>query len=104
MATPAYVLNAVDKELRTSAPDKQAVVVVQVTGTFVATLQFEGSLDGSTWVAVTLIPIPTGAGVTSATAPGMWTGDISGLEYFRVRCSAFTSGSPSVRQNTAVAG
>lgn len=64
---------------------------LQVTGTFTATLQFEGTVDGATWFAVPANPI-TGAAVTSATAAGNWQFQAAGLSSFRVRASAYTSG------------
>jgi hypothetical protein len=56
---------------------------VQVHGTFVATLQLEGSIDGSEYFAV-------GAPVSAAgvlRVPEM-------LEFLRVRTTAYTSGEP----------
>jgi hypothetical protein len=66
---------------------------VQLTGTWTATVQFEGSVDGSNFFAVNGTPYQsTGTLVTSATANGQWQFDIAGCSLFRVRCSAFTSG------------
>lgn len=73
-------------------------VSVQIIGTFTGTLQFEvrNSPTGP-WVAKSLISA-AGASASSATAAGIWSGDI-GSRYFRVRASALTipgTGQPTV--------
>jgi len=66
---------------------------VQLSGTFIGTVQFEETLDGgTTWIAKTVVPAGGGAGVTSATGAGQWKFANGGSTNFRVRCSAFTSG------------
>lgn len=70
---------------------------VTITGTFTATAQFEASNDNLTWVNVTGDPLPSGAGVTSATAAGTWVLNIAGMSHFRIRASAYTSGVIEVR-------
>lgn len=69
---------------------------IQITGTFSATLQFEGTTDGSTWAAVSVTPSSSTTTVTSATAAGLWTTSTAGLVGLRVRCSAYTSGTAVV--------
>lgn len=69
------------------------VVGFQLTGTFVATLTFEASLDGVTWVAINGNPQPTGAAATTATAAGIVLVPCSGFSQVRARVSAWTSGS-----------
>jgi len=76
-----------------------STVGVQVEGTWSATIQFEGSMDCSTWIAVTAYAMPdpsTGAGITSTTANGNWVARTAGLCKFRVRASAYASGSAYV--------
>lgn len=74
---------------------------IDVRGTFVATLAFEASMNGTDWVAIQvsasgLITTAT-APATSAAAPGNFaTADLTGFTAFRVRCSAYTSGSAVV--------
>lgn len=65
---------------------------VQVTGTWVGTLQFEASVDGTNFFSVPAIVPSTNAIVTSATAVGQWLVPVAGYKQVRVRCSAFTSG------------
>lgn len=72
---------------------------IQVTGTFVGTLTFESTIDGTTWVAHTVRDTATvadGTRVASTTAPGNFTVDLPIVKLFRVRCSAYTSGTAVV--------
>lgn len=69
---------------------------IQVTGSFTATLAFEGSVDGSTWFALTGYPPGSDTGATGATASGSWVISTAGLSQIRARCTAYTSGSPVV--------
>lgn len=69
-------------------------VYVQITGTYVATIAFEVSNDGVNWVAKNLVNAGSGLG-SSTTTNNVFSGDI-GARYFRVRMSAFTSGSATV--------
>jgi hypothetical protein len=64
---------------------------VQLTGTFTGTGQFEGTADGSTWVALSMTPSNSATTVTSATAAGLWTASVA-LQGLRVRASALSSG------------
>src|SRR5689334_8143761 len=67
-----------------------------IAGTFTGTLQFEQSNDGSNWVGATGTPQPSGSGATDATAPGVWSFDLSAMRNFRIRASAFASGTAVV--------
>ncbi len=67
---------------------------VQLTGPFVATVLFEQSNNGATWVALPLVSSTAVLGtapVITATAVGVWHGPCAADQY-RVRISAFTSG------------
>jgi hypothetical protein len=67
-------------------------VSINVSGSsFSGTLQFEATVDGSTWVALGAIPAATGTAVTSTTATGVWSVNVSGLNRVRVRASALTA-------------
>lgn len=59
---------------------------IQVTGTFTATLEVEGTADGSTWASIS----------TDITAAGTVQLNVAGLRKVRLRCSAYTSGTASV--------
>lgn len=75
----------------TSAPGVGSAIV-QITGTWVATVQFEGSADGANFFALNAQPVVGGAFVTSSTANGQWLVGVAGCAQVRARCSAFTSG------------
>jgi len=71
----------------------QSQVAVQVTGTWVGTLQFEGTVDGTNFFAIPANAVNSSAvPVTSTTANGNWLIPCAGYNKVRVRCSAFTSG------------
>lgn len=75
-------------------PKTAGAAAVTISGTFTGTLQFEVSGDnGATWVAAQGTT-PAGTTATSATAAGTWRFAVSGLTQIRVRCSAYTNGSP----------
>ena len=79
-------------------------MAIQLTGTFSATVEFEGTIDGSTWFDVAVLPYgslydPTDA-VTSATAVGAWRLDASGLQNVRLNCSTYTSGTVTYTVHT----
>jgi hypothetical protein len=69
---------------------------VQVTGTWVGTLSFEGSLDGVNYVALSAQPSSSSTSVTTTAANGVWTVTTAGYGQVRVRFSAFTSGTAAV--------
>lgn len=71
-------------------------VAVQVRGTYSGTLSFEGSVDGSTWVAINLLPIAGTTAVSTTTGTGVWNGGVGGLSIVRVRMSSYTSGTAVV--------
>jgi hypothetical protein len=65
----------------------------QLSGTFSGTLSFEQSVDGATWSPAFLVANSGGAAVSSATAAFYGTISEQATTYFRVRMSAFSSGS-----------
>jgi hypothetical protein len=71
---------------------------VQVSGTFTATVTFEGSVDGTTYAAVGMQPLAGGSVATTATAAGIWVLPVanSALATYRARVSAYTSGTIDV--------
>jgi len=80
---------------RTTPPLTQdaATVIIGLSGTFSATVQFEGSADGGvTWVAVNATSPNSTTAVTSATGTGAWRLVASGLTHTRTQCSSYSSG------------
>lgn len=99
-ATPTPALNV--SEYRT--------LVVDVSGTFVATVQVQSSINGTTWRNITgstsIINLSTGAYLTSGniTAAGLYAIDISSFQYVRLISTAYTSGTMVLEYNSATTG
>lgn len=70
----------------------QATASIQLTSIGTLTVTFEANVDNVNWFAIVAIPFGGGAGVTTTTANGQWTCDVAGCYGFRVRVSAYTSG------------
>lgn len=70
--------------------------ILQVTGTFSATITFEATLDGTNWVAVEATSLNDGSKSTTATSTGLFVVPTPGVETLRARISAYTSGSVTV--------
>lgn len=70
----------------------QAGVAFQLQGTFSGTASFEGTVDGGTWVALSVTPTNSTTTVTTATAAGVWYAGVGGLISVRVRVSTYSSG------------
>jgi hypothetical protein len=69
-----------------------------ITGTFVATLAIEASYDGgTTWVATSGLLRGTNVRLASVTAPAIVSLDLAGATNVRVRATAYTSGTPTVK-------
>jgi len=74
-----------------------ATVGVVISGTWVATNQFEGSANnGGVWTPTNATPMPGGTGVNNTTANGTWRIVVAGLTNLRVRASAYTNGTATV--------
>ena len=70
-----------------------AACAIDIRGTFVGTVVFEATIDGTNYFATTAQNILTEIIVASATAAGDFVVGTTGLFAVRVRCSAYTSGS-----------
>lgn len=72
---------------------------VDLRGTFVATVTIQGTINGTDWFALAVIPAGSSsqvATVTTATAVGAWVGNANGLQQVRAIATAYTSGSVTV--------
>ena len=67
-----------------------------ISGTWSATLQFEVSEDNTNFVALNAYPPNSTTAVTSTAANGTWTAGVAGMVQFRVRASAYSSGTATV--------
>jgi hypothetical protein len=72
-----------------------ASVRIQVTGTFVATISFETSIDGTNWVNNNVKQASSYSIGANTAAAGLYYGDI-GARYFRAKANAYTSGTAVV--------
>lgn len=90
-------INANASSVRLQIPPNTGTVVIQVSGTFSGTLQFEQSVDGGvSFVNASGAPQPSGASVSSTTSTGTWRFVASGMTHFQVRSSAWTSGTANI--------
>jgi hypothetical protein len=85
-------LTASGQVSQSPVPSNAFVEGIYISGTFTATVTFEGSIDGTNYFAINATPVNGGTAVTTATAGGQWLVDVSGLVATQVRCSAYTSG------------
>ncbi len=76
---------------------------VQVSGTFVGTIQFEVSGNGQIYGAVNVRPPDSSTAVTSTTAVGQWTGSCV-AHTVQCRMSAWTSGTAIVAMTAIPSG
>lgn len=81
-----------------------ASIGIQISGTFVGTLVFEGTIDNITWVSVPLVVPDTKSEVTSTTSTGLWAGSVGGFFAIRVRSTAWTSGSARINLRASISG
>lgn len=71
-------------------------VGVGVTGTFVGTLSFQGSFDGTNFVPLSVTPFASGTAVSTTTATGNWEVAVQNYMVIRVKFTARTSGTAIV--------
>jgi len=84
----------------------KSTLAVQLFGAFTGTLQVQGSVDGTNFVAMSGTPLlSVGAGTYSATitAAGMFQVDIAGFSSVKIICTAYTSGTPTLSARASMA-
>lgn len=87
-------LNAVANVV-TTATDQPDEAVINVSGTFVGTLTFQGSFDNTTWVPIGVTDVVAGTTVGTTTAVGTFRTSMP-LPFIRVQMTAYTSGTAVV--------
>jgi hypothetical protein len=78
-----------------AAADGVSWFVVQIVGTFVGTVGFTGTVDGTNYKTLAFVTVGStapGTPVTSITAPDICKVDANGLTDVKVNVSAYTSG------------
>lgn len=73
-----------------------SILAFQVTISASATVTYEGTVDGTTFVSIEAINKATGAKAATATASGVYVADCAGLLRARARVSTFGSGTITV--------
>jgi len=68
-------------------------VGISITGTWLGTLNFEGSVDQGNWNSEHVFSLSGGASITSTTGNGIWQFSNAGMTAVRVRGQPFISGS-----------
>ena len=75
-------------------------ILVTTAGTFSGTVVFEVSIDGTNWYAIQMVRASAQISETSRALSGTtlegWRANVSGWLQFRVRCSAYTSGTANI--------
>jgi hypothetical protein len=84
-------LSAVDSAITMAAGGYNSVSF-QLTGTYSATVKFEGTVNGTTWTTVYAVNQNGGAVDSVATANGVYLLSGNGFKNIRARCSARVSG------------
>ena len=67
--------------------------LINLTGPFVGTVAFEGTMDGTNYFPLSATQLGVGVIASTATVPGLYRSVCAGLTNLRVRISAWTSGS-----------
>ena len=95
MSTPHQVkdrlLDATDEVARLGV-EGCGGVAIQLLGTWSGTVTFEATVEGNTWVALTMFPSNSATGASTATANGVWSSNVAGYTAVQARFSTATSG------------
>lgn len=105
-ATASGSLAALNATVALSLAGGYSAAAAQITGTWVGTITFEASLDGTTWSAINAVSSSASSPQTTTTANGLYRLTPGGVQQIRANMSAFTSGSASIlfRASTGVGG
>jgi hypothetical protein len=75
-----------------------------LTGTWVATIQLEATIDDSTWFLLEIIGVSDGQPASSTATNGVWSVPCGGFSQVRAFSSAYTSGTVNVNLQANVGG
>jgi hypothetical protein len=89
---PATLSVADDCAVAGCSDQARNTTMFQLTGTFTGVVTFEATLDGTTWVALNMLPSNSATPASAPTAVGVWTADTSGYKLVRARFSTATTG------------
>lgn len=102
-AMKAVTVNRTVSDTITGAADAVTIdadgvssIGIQITGTWTATLQFECTVDDTNWFSVQPWDISSFGTDTSTNDNGNFIVNVAGYSQFRVRASAYTSGTATV--------
>lgn len=90
------VLTIVDNTLTLARFVGTPALGFQLSGTWVGTITFECTMDGTNWGTLAVAPVGGGANVTTTTGNGQWYTYQAPFAAGRVRFSTATSGSVNV--------
>ena len=97
-SAPTANLTAVGQTVALATSFGDSVVSLQISGTWVGNIVFEGSQDsGMTWQSISVLALPALSAASSATANGNWFFISGGYSAVRARTSAWTSGGAVVQ-------
>ena len=77
---------------------------IQITGTWVATVTFEASINGTDFFAINSLPVNGSTVVQTTTANGQWQSECGAFALVRARVSAYTSGTVAITVRTSIGG
>ena len=80
----------------------QSAGTASITGTWVGTITFEGTIDGTNYFSINAVSASTSAPQTTTIANGLYRITPGGLTQIRVNMSSFTSGTASIKLNASV--
>lgn len=93
--TTSGTITTIGQTVTMGLPAGASTVAVQVTGTWTGELDFETTVDNSTWVVHPLTSTAAGP-VTGVATNGIWEGSVGALQQFRVLAASAMTGSASV--------
>lgn len=75
------------------AVEGSGLAAIDLRGTFSATMELQGSVDGTNFISIPVMADGTNTYVATMTAANVFFANVAGFSLIRVRCTAFTSGS-----------